>query len=419
MPLDLLPDLPTLEARYADARDAGLSLDLTRGKPGSDQLDLSDAMDGILGGDHHDAEGTDLRNYGGLEGIPAAKRLGADLLEVPAEAVLVGGNASLELMFHAMLLGWQFGWRGPDSAWSRRAAPKVLCPVPGYDRHFSITERLGIEMVPVPLGEDGPDMDLVESLITTDPDVVAMWCNPKYANPTGVTYAPSVVDRIAVLGRAAGPDFKVIWDNAYAVHDLGPVPSPLASLWVACEAAGTTESVIHIASTSKITLAGSGLAFLAAGPDTLAALRRHLAVVTIGPDKVNQERHVRLLPDRPAVAAHMAAHAALVRPKFAATLGALEEGLAGQARWTTPQGGYFVSLWTDPGLAATVVDLAAAVGVRLTPAGAAFPYGRDPDDSHIRLAPTFPSLGEVEAAMDVVVLCVQLATARRALDDGR
>lgn len=416
MPTDLhavLPDVTVLESRYDEVRSRGLSLDLTRGKPSAEQLALSDALDGLLDGDYI-ADGTDLRNYGGLDGIPGARRLGALLLDVPADAVLVGGNASLELMFHALLLGWQFGWRGEASAWSQRTAPKVLCPVPGYDRHFTITERLGIPMVPVAMTDDGPDMDAVEAMVAADPDIVAMWCVPKYANPTGVVYSDDVVARIAGLGRISGPDFNVIWDNAYAVHDLGPRPAELASVWQACEEQGTVESVISVASTSKITFAGAGLSFLAGGPETLATLRQHLSAVTIGPDKVNQQRHVRLLPDADALRAHMAAHAEIIRPRVAATLAGLEEGLPGLARWTTPQGGYFVSLWTQPGLATTVVDLAADAGVRLTPAGAAFPYGEDPEDAHIRLAPTYPVLAEVEEAMDVVVLCVQLATARRA-----
>ncbi len=404
-------DLPALEDAHRALVDRGLALDLTRGKPSPDQLALSDALDGILDGRYRREDG-DLRNYGGIDGIPAARRLGGMLMDVPAEAVLVGGNASLELMFHAMLLGTSFGWDGPGSAWSTRPTMKVLCPVPGYDRHFTVSARLGHEMVPVPMGPDGPDMDVVEHLVDTDPDVVAMWLVPKHSNPTGATCSEEVTARIAALGHRAGPTFKVIWDNAYAVHDLVDPPVVLPSLWAACEAAGTTESVIHVASTSKVTFAGAGLAFLGGGPRTLDALRRHLQVVTIGPDKVNQQRHVDLLPDRDALRAHMQGHAALLRPRVEVTVAALAEGLGGLARWTEPTGGYFVSLWTPPGTATAVVDLAAQAGVKLTPAGAAFPHGTDPDDSHIRLAPSFPSLAEVEAAMEVVVTCVRLAVAR-------
>lgn len=405
-------DLAALTASHADLVQRGLSLDLTRGKPSPEQLALSDRLDGILAGRYLREDG-DLRNYGGIDGIPSARRLGGMLMDVPADAVLVGGNASLELMFHAMLLGTSFGWDGPASAWSTRPTMKVLCPVPGYDRHFSVSERLGHQMVPVPMREDGPDMDVVEDLVATDPDVVAMWLVPKHSNPTGVVCSEEVVQRIAALGRTAGPTFKVIWDNAYAVHDLTHEPVELPSLWGACEAAGTLESVIHVASTSKITFAGAGLAFLGGGPRTLAALRQHLAVVTIGPDKVNQQRHVDLLPDTTALRAHMQAHAALLRPRMTATVEALASGLEGLARWTDPQGGYFVSLWTPPGTAAEVVALAAEAGVRLTPAGSAFPLREDPEDSHIRLAPSFPSLEEVRTAMEVVVTCVRLAIARR------
>ena len=404
-------DLEALEAAHAALRAQDLALDLTRGKPSPDQLALSDRLDGILAGAYrHD--GTDLRNYDGSYGLSAAKRLGAVRMDVPAEAVLVGGNASLEMMFHAMLVGTHFGWDGPESAWANRPSVKVICPVPGYDRHFTVSQRLGHEMVPVPMLDDGPDMDVVDSIVADDPDVAAMWLVPKHSNPTGAICSDEVVARIAALGNRARRGFRIIWDNAYAVHDLTPDPIPMASLWAACEEAGTTESVIHVASTSKITFAGAGLSFLAAGPDTLTALRQHLSAVTIGPDKVNQQRHVMLLPDIDALRAHMARHAALITPKVDATIAALEEGLTGLARWTTPRGGYFVSLWTPPGLATEVVGLAAEAGVRLTPAGAAFPLGHDPEDSHIRLAPSFPTLEEVRQAMDVVVTCVRLAIAR-------
>lgn len=404
--------LAELERRYAGVVASDVSLNLTRGKPAAAQLELSDDLDGILGGDYV-VDGIDLRNYGESDGILGARQLGAHLLDVPAEAVIVGGNASLELMYHAMLVGWLSGWNGPDSAWRHRSQPTVLCPVPGYDRHFTICERLGLQMLPVAMRDDGPDMDVIEAHLRGTTDVVAMWCVPKHSNPTGVTFSEEAVARIARLGTMAGPDFRVVYDNAYAVHDLADPPTILAPIWPRCEELGTTESIIHIASTSKITWAGAGVAFLAGGPATLAVLRRHLSAVTIGPDKVNQHRHVRKLRGG-RLQAHMAAHAAVIRPKMEATLAILERELTGIARWSTPTGGYFMSLWTPPGTASVIVGLAADAGVALTPAGAAFPYGEDPQDSHIRLAPTFPTLAEVEQAMEVVALCVRLATARSA-----
>ena len=410
-------DLETLQERHADLVGRELGLDLTRGKPSPDQLALSEDLDGILDGDFHGADGTDLRNYGGT--TAGIAEVGAWLMDVPAGNVHAGNNASLEFMWHVVALHHIFGVDGPDTAWRHRDAPKVLCPVPGYDRHFSVTERMGIEMVPVPMGADGPDMDVVEDLVRADPDIVAMWCVPKYANPTGVVYGDDVVDRIARLATIAGPHFRVLWDNAYAGHDLTDEPEVLASAWEACTRHDTLASVIHFASTSKITFAGSGVAFIGASTDNLAALRHHLSLVTIGPDKVNQQRHVRFFPDRPTLIDHMAQHATILRPKFELVAESMESELdpdGAHGRWTTPQGGYFVSFWSQPGLASEIVALAAEAGVALTPAGAAFPYRSDPDDSHIRLAPSFPSLEELTMAMEVFTTCVRLATARRAAE---
>jgi DNA-binding transcriptional MocR family regulator len=307
-----------------------------------------------------------------------------------------------------------FGVGGPDTAWNR-GQPKMLCPVPGYDRHFSLTEHLGIEMVPVELTEDGPDMDRVEELVGNDHDVVGMWCVPKYANPTGITYATEVVRRLARLGQVASDHFRIMWDNAYAVHDLTDQPDYLESIFTEAEVNGTQDSVVQFASTSKITLAGSGVAFLGTSLGNLAAFRDHLQYFTIGPDKVNHLRHVRKLGGSRAIGDHMAAQAELIRPKFAIVQEVLADGLGDDGRyghWSTPSGGYFVSFWSRPGLAGEIVDLAAQAGVKLTPAGAAFPYGDDPDDSHIRLAPTYPAQDDVRRAMEVFVTCVKLATAR-------
>ena len=406
-----------LAAAYTALKARGLSLDLTRGKPSGSQLDLADALDGVLGGNYRDASGTDLRNYGGLDGLPEAKALFAPVLQVPEANVLVGGNSSLTMMYQCLLYGMHFGLSGADSAWSRSGTAKFICPVPGYDRHFGAAQHLGIELVTVPLTGHGPDMDAVEALIDKDPTIRGMWCVPRFSNPTGEVYDAATVTRIAALGKRAHPDFRVFWDDAYAVHAFDATAPVLPSIWAACEAAGTTDGVLLFGSTSKITHAGAGVAFMAASKANLTAISGHLGYSSIGPDKVNQMRHVRLLKDAAGIAAHMEKHAALLAPRFAAVLKALDEGLggSGMGEWLRPQGGYFVSFDTRPGLAKEVVRLAAEAGVKLTPAGATFPYGKDPQNRNIRIAPSFPSLKDIESAMEVFVACVKLASVRQAL----
>ena len=406
-----------LAARFATLKASGLALDLTRGKPSSEQLDLADALDGVLQGNYHDASGTDLRNYGGLDGIAEAKALFAPVLQAPAANVMVGGNSSLSMMYQSLLYCMHFGLSGPASAWSKSGPVKFICPVPGYDRHFTACIHLGIELLSVPLTGKGPDMDAVEALIDADPAIRGIWCVPRFSNPTGEVYDAATVDRIAALGKRAHKDFRVFWDDAYAVHAFDAAAPTLPSLWSACEAAGTTDSVLLFGSTSKITHAGAGVAFMAASGSNLAAIREHLGFSSIGPDKVNQMRHVRLLRDAAGLRAHMDKHAALLAPRFAAVLKALEQGLAGagMGEWLRPQGGYFVSFDARPGLAREVVRLAAEAGVKLTPAGATFPYGRDPADRNIRIAPSFPSLQDIKAAMEVFVVCVKLASVRQKL----
>lgn len=412
------------EVRHAQFRDAALKLDLTRGKPATDQLDLADALDGILAGDFRAEDGTDTRNYGGLLGLPESRRLGALLLDVAPEQVLAGGNSSLTLMYllvetlHLFGLGSIRAWR--DEAQTLGRPVRFLCPVPGYDRHFTICESLGIEMQPVPLGDDGPDMDEVEALVAADPMIKGIWCVPKYSNPTGCVYSDATVERLARLPGRAGSGFFVFWDNAYGVHDLYADPPRLASIMALAEQAGTGHGIAQFASTSKITWAGGGVAFLALDGTNLDALQKRLGTLMIGPDKVNQLRHARLLPDLPAVHRHMQKQAGLIAPKFEAVEAALQTGLgnSGLASWTRPLGGYFVSVDTLPGVASEVVRLAAEAGVKLTPAGATFPYGRDPDDRNIRIAPTFPSLEDVRSAMDVFVNAVRLATARRLIEEA-
>lgn len=409
--------------RHAAFRAAGLALDLTRGKPATAQLDLSDALDGILGGDFRAEDGTDTRNYGGLLGLPEARKLGGELLGVPAANVLAGGNSSLTLMYLLVETAHLFGLAG-HRAWQEEAREAgrpitFLCPAPGYDRHFTICESLGIEMRTVPIGDDGPDMDAVEAAVAADPLVKGIWCVPKYSNPTGCVYSDEVVARMGALPGRAGEGFLVLWDNAYAVHDLDDQPPVLADLMEAASAAGCADGVALFASTSKVTWAGAGIAFAALSKANLDGFQARLGKLMIGPDKVNQLRHARLLPDLAALRTHMRAQAELIRPKFEAVEQALQDGLGntGLAQWTRPRGGYFVSVDTLPGVASEVVRLAGEAGVKLTPAGATFPYGRDPEDRNIRIAPTFPALDDVRSAMDVFINAVQLATASRLLQE--
>lgn len=410
-----------LEQRYQAIRAQDLSLDLTRGKPSAEQLSLSDALDGLLNGDYNSRNGTDTRNYGGLDGLDEAKQLGAEVLGLSNKEVLAGGNSSLTLMFQAALTAYHFGLSGPDSAWKHEDSVKFLCPVPGYDRHFTVCEQLGIEMLTVPMTATGPDMDAVEAAIKADANIKGIWCVPKYSNPTGVIYSDETVQRIAALGKIAGTNFRVFWDNAYAIHDLSDNRAPLANIMDACKQAGTVDSVLQFASTSKITHAGSGISFMGASAANLKGFKQFLGACTIGPDKVNQLRHLRLLPNIDALHTHMKKHAAILRPRFEAVLSALESAFKGDnefadlGSWERPEGGYFVSFDTQPGLAREVVQLAADAGIKLTPAGATFPYGKDPENSNIRIAPSVPSVEEVKAAMDVLVVCTKLATVRQVL----
>lgn len=404
-------------ADYAQIKSQNLSLDLTRGKPSSQQLNLADALDGILEGNYRAADGTDTRNYGGLDGIAEARELGAAILGLQPQQVLAGGNSSLTLMHQAISFAYLFGTAGQGSAWKDEGNIKFLCPVPGYDRHFAICEEFGIRMIPVAMTEHGPDMDQVENLIADDPSIKGIWCVPKYSNPTGIIYSPETVKRIAKLGQIAAANFRVFWDNAYAVHDLVDNPETLANIMDACVEFDTEDSVLQFASTSKITHAGAGIAFLGASANNLKVFKQHLGMATIGPDKINQLRHMRLIPDFAALQDLMKRHAALLKPRFDSVLKHLEENFADNdlGAWQTPQGGYFVSFDALPGLAKEIVRLAGDAGVKLTPAGATFPYGDDPQDRNIRLAPSFPSVADVDATMKVFVTCVKLASVRQQL----
>lgn len=412
-----------LTRQYEAFQSSGLKLDLTRGKPSTEQLELSAALDGILAGDFY-AGDIDTRNYGGLDGIPEAKALFAPVLGVQANEMLVGGNSSLTMMYQTALLDLHFGGRGAgEEQWdgwateARHSGSKVkfLAPVPGYDRHFSVCEHLGIELITVPLTDQGPDMDAVEAAVQADPMIKGIWCVPRFSNPCGTVYSPATVARLARLSKLAGPHFRVFYDNAYAVHGFSDDAPELANLMELCRKEGTEDSVYLFGSTSKVTLAGAGVAFMAASQRNLTRLRKHMGFSQIGPDKVNQLRHVRFLKDMDGLHAHMQRHAQLLKPRFEIVLDKLRNGLTGLGEWTEPKGGYFVSFNTRPGLATAVVRLAANAGVSLTPAGATYPYGRDPEDRNIRLAPTVPTLDEIRQAMDVFVVCVQLASVRQAL----
>jgi DNA-binding transcriptional MocR family regulator len=398
--------------RYDEMKQKPASLDLTRGKPAPEQLDLSDGLTTILAEkDYRAADGTDCRNYGGLEGLPEARALFAEILEVKPERVMAAENSSLALMYetlaHAVLHGVPDGSR----PW-REQRPQFLCPSPGYDRHYSICEDLGIDMLTVGMNAEGPDMEAVERLAGADERVKGLWIVPKYGNPTGVTLSAAVVERLAAM-KTAAPDFRVMWDNAYAVHDLHDTPDPLANGPVLAEKAGNPNRFWAFTSFSKVTFAGAGVAAMASSDANIAWMRKHHANVTIGPDKLNQLRHVRFLKNADGVRAHMRKHAAILRPKFDLALRVLDRELAGLdlATWTKPNGGYFVSLDTRQGRATRVVKMAADAGVKLTPAGSAFPYKKDPLDRNIRIAPSFPSLAELERAIEVLAVAIVCASA--------
>ena len=397
-----------LEREYAEIQAKGLSLNMARGKPGSDQLDLSmPLLTAVTTAEDCRAEdGTDCRNYGVLDGLPEAKRFMAAMLDDEPENVIVGGNSSLSLMYEAVARCWNFGTLGSEP-WCRLEQVKWLCPVPGYDRHFGVTEAFGIQMIPVPMTEEGPDMDEVERLVRDDASVKGIWCVPKYANPNGVTYSDEVVRRLASMPCAA-EDFRIFWDNAYCVHHLYDdvaEQDQLLDIGAACREAGNPHRPFKFASTSKVTHPGAGISALAASPENVAEIKKRLGVGTIGYDKINQLRHVRFLKDAEGLAAHMSKHAAILRPKFERVLSKLDEGLSevGGCSWSRPRGGYFVSFDAPEGTAKRIVQLAKEAGVTMTGAGATWPYKHDPHDSNIRIAPSLPPLDELDAALYLLV----------------
>lgn len=410
---DLAALLDEKRAAYEDLKTRGLKLDLTRGKPSAEQLDLSDALLHLPSGTR-DSSGTDVRNYGGLAGLTELRAMFAELLWVEPEQVVAGGNSSLSMMRDCLVDLMLFGGVDSERPWSQEETVRFVCPVPGYDRHFTLLESLGVEMLTVPMREDGPDPEAVAALVADDPTIKGMWVVPTYANPTGATVSQEVAARLAAM-PAAAPDFKIFWDNAYALHHLTEEEAKSADILSLAAAAGHPHRPIMFASTSKITFAGAGVAFLAASTDNVAWYLDHLGKGSIGPDKVNQLRHVEFFGSARGVRDHMVKHRDIIAPKFAEVDRVLTERLGGLgiATWNSPQGGYFVNLDVLPGTASRVVELAREAGVALTPAGSSFPLKQDPDDTNIRLAPTMPPLAEVTEAMEAVATCVVLAAAEK------
>lgn len=402
-----------LQQKYDAYREQKLSLDMSRGKPAPEQLDLTMQMlDLVDSGEVLKSEdGIDVRNYGGIDGIPEAKKLFAQMLEVSTDEIIIGGNSSLTMMHDTVSRAMSHGVYGSEIAWAKLPTVKFLCPSPGYDRHFAICEFFNIEMIVVDMHSDGPDMDQVVQLVAEDETIKGIWCVPKYSNPDGITYSDQVVDRLANMKTKAN-DFRIFWDNAYAVHHLSDTPDPLKNILTACMSAGNEDRVFMYSSTSKITFPGSGVAMMAASKNNIQQIKKQLAIQTIGPDKINQLRHVRFFKGLDELSAHMQKHAEIIGPKFQVVLSLLESELGGKeiAEWVEPNGGYFISLNTLDGCAKKVVQMAAEAGVTLTSAGATFPYGKDPRDRNIRIAPTFPSIDELKIAIHILCLCVQIAS---------
>ncbi len=407
-----------LNKEYDDVKAKGLVLDMSRGKPAASQLDMGMDFMNVLNADSvlKTEDGVDCRNYGILDGIPEAKKLMGDMLGVPSENVIVCGNASLTIMYDTIARSMMFGVMG-STPWCKLDKVKFLCPVPGYDRHFAITEQFGIEMITIPMTATGPDMDLVEKLVSTDESIKGIWCVPKYSNPQGITYSDETVRRFAAL-KPAAKDFRIFWDNAYAIHDLYEDRSDnLLEILSECEKAGNPDMVYEFCSTSKVTFPGSGIAAVASSVANLEFIRKTMTVQTIGYDKINQLRHVKYFKDINGMKEHMKKHASVMRPKFEAVLDVLERELNGLGigTWVNPNGGYFISFDAMQGCAKEIVNKCREAGVVMTCAGATYPYKKDPKDSNIRIAPTFPTPEELAAATDLFVLCVKLVSVNKLL----
>ena len=417
---ELLALKESLNKEYAEAKAKGLALDMSRGKPSAKQLDVSlGLLDTInSSSDLKALDGTDCRNYGVLDGIPEAKKLMADMMGTTPDHVIVYGNASLNIMYDQISRAYTHGILG-NTPWCKLDKVKFLCPVPGYDRHFAITERFGIEMINIPMSESGPDMGMVEEYVSKDASVKGIWCVPKYSNPQGYTYSEETVKRMAAL-KPAAEDFRIFWDNAYVIHDLyDDNKDEIADIISECEKAGNPDMVFEFASTSKVSFPGSGIAALATSANNIADIKKQLTIQTIGHDKLNQLRHVRFFKDINGLKEHMRKHADFIRPKFEAVESVLEEELSGLGigSWTEPKGGYFISFDAMDGCAKAIVAKCKEAGVKLTGAGATFPYGKDPKDSNIRIAPSFPTPEEMKQAADLFVLCVKLVSVEKLLEN--
>lgn len=416
---ELLELKSSLEAKYQEFQSKNLKLDMSRGKPSIEQLDLTMEMMDVLNS-HSDLtseDGLDCRNYGGLDGIPEAKRLMQEIMEVGDEEIIIYGNASLNIMYDTISRSMTHGVMG-STPWCKLDKVKFLCPAPGYDRHFAICEFFGIEMITVPMTPNGPDMDIVEKLVHEDEAIKGIWCVPKYSNPQGYVYSDETVIRFANL-KPAAKDFRIFWDNAYCVHHLYfDDPVEILNIVGECKKAGNPDMVYKFASTSKISFSGAGIAALVASKANIDDIKKQLAIQTIGYDKINQLRHARFFKNKAGVLEHMKKHAAIMRPKFEAVLNVLEAELGGLeiGEWTKPKGGYFISFDSMEGCAKTIVAMMKDAGVVMTSAGATFPYGKDPKDSNIRIAPSFPPLEELELAAQIFTVCVKLASVNKLLE---
>jgi len=411
--------LSSLNKKYEDFVSRNLKLDMSRGKPCSEQLDLSMDMLEYRAepGEFKTKSGMDVRNYGLVDGIPEAKELFAQMLEVSPEQIIIGNNSSLSMMFDTISRAMNFGVGEGSVPWCKQPKVKFICPSPGYDRHFAITQLFNVEMIVVDMKADGPDMDAVERLVSEDEAVKGIWCIPKYSNPDGITYSDEVVDRLAGM-KTAAIDFRIFWDNAYVVHHLTDCPDRLKNIIEACNTAGNEDRAYVFASTSKITFPGAGIAMMASSENNISMAKKYLSIKTIGPDKLNELRHVRFLKDMAGITAHMKKHAAILKPKFDLVLDLMESELGDKniASWNKPNGGYFISFNAMPGCAAATVKMAADAGVVFTPAGATFPYGKDPKDRNIRIAPTLPPMNELKTAMELLCTCVQIVTIKKLLE---
>ena len=407
-----------LEQQFNEYKAKGLKLDMSRGKPSPDQLDLSMEIMDHYGNEYVSENGIDCRNYGLLDGIPEAKAIFSEMLEVSSEQIIIGGNSSLQLMYDFVIRALQLGVLGSEKPWCKYDKVKFLCPVPGYDRHFAICESLGIEMINIDYKSDGPDMDEVERLVSSDESIKGIWCVPMYSNPTGISYSDEVVRRFAML-KPAAKDFRILWDNAYCVHHLSDEHDKIINIIEECEKAGNPDMVVEFASTSKISCPGSGVAVIAASRANIDFIKSQLTFQTIGYDKLNQLHHVQYFRDINGIMEHMKRHAAIVKPKFDAVLSALDREIAplGIGEWNSPRGGYFISFDSLDGCAKRIVGLAKDAGVVMTGAGATYPYCRDPRDSNIRIAPTYPTVDELNLAMEIFCICVKLASVEKLLGE--